>query len=132
MRPKSWIVAVVMLVGIAGGVAVAVTRSTRAPAPREIVLVARGMAFYVEGVSVANPPIVLNAGETVRLTLKNEAPGLQHDLAVPAFMAAIDPIAAGQVRTLTFTAPATPTTTDYLCRPHATMMRGRLQVLAAR
>jgi hypothetical protein len=119
------------LLGVASGAAVAVTRSLRPP-PREITLVARGMAFYVEGQSAANPTLTVYAGETIRLTLRNEAPGLQHDLAIPALGAATDPLAAGGSRTIAVVVPDEPMTIDYVCRPHATMMRGRLQVVAAR
>jgi hypothetical protein len=129
MRLKSGVFALVLLLGFASGAAVTVSRSLHPP-PREIVLVARGMAFFVDGQPGANPGIVLHAGETVRLTLRNEAPGLQHDLAIPALGAALDPLSAGQSRTITVEVPRQVMTIDYVCRPHATMMRGRLQVLA--
>jgi plastocyanin len=129
MRLTSWILALVLLLGAASAAVVAVSRSHRPP-PRDVVLVARGMAFYVEGTTIPNPTVTLRAGETVRLTLRNEAPGLLHDLAIPALGAALDPVSAGQSRTVTVEIPERATTVDYVCRPHATMMRGRFQVLA--
>jgi hypothetical protein len=131
MRLKSWIVVVVTLLGVLSGAAVAVSRSLRPPA-REITIVARGMAFYVEGEFVANPTLTVHAGEAIRLTLRNDAPGLQHDFAIPALGVAFGPLTAGQAHAIVFAAPDAQMTVDYLCRPHATMMRGRLQVVAAR
>ena len=37
--------------------------------------------------------------------LKNEAPGLRHDLAIPAWNVALDPIASGESAQVTFTVP---------------------------
>ena len=54
------------------------------PEPREIVVVASDMAFYVDGGGEANPLIRVEAGETVRLVLWNEHPGVVHDFVVGA------------------------------------------------
>jgi hypothetical protein len=44
---------------------------------REITLVARGMAFYYLGDPVVpNPPIFVNAGERVRIVLRNDDRGI--------------------------------------------------------
>ena len=55
-----------------GAFAVALTR----PAPREITLVVRGMAFYLEGNELPNPTITVTAGERVRVVLRNEERGI--------------------------------------------------------
>ena len=75
--------AVVVL--LLGAFAVALTR----PAPRDITLVVRGMAFYLEGDSLPNPTIQLTAGERVRITLRNEERAIRHDVALPAMAAAL-------------------------------------------
>lgn len=113
-------VAVVML----GVLAFAVTR----PAPREITLVAKGMAFYLEDGDVPNPTIVVKPGERVRVVLNNLDRGLQHDFAVPSLDAALDPVSWNRSDDVVFNAPDKPGSYEYWCRPHMTMMRGRILV----
>ena len=113
-------VAVVLL----GVLAYAVTR----PAPREITLVAKGMAFYLEDGDVPNPTIIVKPGERVRIVLNNLDRGLRHDFAVPSLDAALDPVSWDQSDDVVFVAPSEPGIYDYWCRPHVTMMRGKIQV----
>jgi plastocyanin len=98
--------------------------------PREIVIVAKGMAFYVEGTKTANPEISVRPGESIRVVLKNEDRGLTHDFAVPAVEAATDPLDWNQKDDVTFEAPETPGTYEYVCRPHLLMMKGALNVIS--
>ena len=107
-----------------GAFAVALTR----PAPREITLTVRGMAFYLDGNELPNPTITLNAGERVRVVLRNEERGVNHDFAVPAMRAALEPIGWNESSDVTFMAPETPGVYDYWCRPHMLMMRGKIIV----
>jgi plastocyanin len=97
---------------------------------REVVLVVRGMAFYVDGQDVPNPTIEVRAGERVRVVLRNEDRGLTHDFAVLALDRALDPIHWHETSAVVFTAPSEPGSYDYVCRPHALMMHGRLVVVA--
>lgn len=119
---RAWVVAMAGLV-IAG--------CTPHPGPtREIVLVARGMSFVLEEApDVPNPPIQLRAGERVRLVLRNEAPGLLHDVVIPDFGVELEQMRAGETRELTFTVPAVAGQHEYRCRPHAEMMRGVVDVV---
>jgi len=107
-----------------GAFAVALTR----PAPREITLVVRGMAFYLDGNELPNPTIIVKAGERVRVVLRNEERGIQHDFAVPAMRAVLQPIGWNQSAEVVFAVPETPGVYDYWCRPHMTMMRGKIIV----
>ena len=110
-----------------GAFVVALTR----PAPREITLVVRGMAFYLDdGDALPNPTIRLKAGERVRIVLRNEERGIRHDFAVPAMGAALDPIGWNESADVSFTVPDTPGSYDYWCRPHMLMMRGKIIVTA--
>jgi len=66
-------------------------------APREIVVVARGMTFTLaQRPDAPNPVIRLRAGERVKLVLRNEAPGLLHDLTIPAWNVQLTQIRAGE------------------------------------
>ena len=96
---------------------------------RDVTLVARGMTFILEdSPEQPNPVIALRAGERVRLVLKNEAPGLLHDVAIPDLHVAVDQIRAGETRDVTFTVPDVPGRHEYRCRPHSEMMKGFVEV----
>jgi plastocyanin len=113
-----------VLAVVLSGFAFALTR----PEPREITLVVRGMAFYLENGSVPNPTIAVKPGERIRIVLRNEDRGIMHDVAVPSLRAAVDPIGWNDSADLTIDAPSTPGTYDYWCRPHMAMMRGTIVV----
>lgn len=96
---------------------------------RDLVLVARGMSFVLEGgADLPNPRIQLRAGERVHLVLKNEAPGLLHDLVIPDLDVAIAQTRAGESRDVTFVVPDTPGRFAYRCQPHSGMMSGFVEV----
>jgi plastocyanin len=96
---------------------------------RDVTLIARGMTFVLENApSQPNPVISLRAGERVRLALKNDAPGLLHDIEIPALNIRLDQIRAGQNTNRTFTVPDLPGRHEYRCRPHAEMMHGVVEV----
>ncbi len=96
---------------------------------REVTLVARGMTFYVEGEPAPNPTIIVKAGETVRVVLRNEDRGMTHDFAVPALDASMDLIDWNESDTVTFDVPSEPGTYEYICNPHRLMMRGTIKVV---
>ena len=100
------------------------------PGPtHEVTLVARGMTFVLEETpDQPNPVISLRSGQRVRLVLKNEAPGLLHDIEIPAWKVHIDQIRAGERRDVTFTVPDSPGRHTYRCRPHSEMMHGFVEV----
>jgi plastocyanin len=123
-RVSAKLVVTAVAVLLLGAFAVALTR----PAPREITLTVRGMAFYLDGNELPNPTITLNAGERVRVVLRNEERGVNHDFAVPAMRAALEPIGWNESSDVTFMAPETPGEYDYWCRPHMLMMRGKIVV----
>jgi hypothetical protein len=98
-------------------------------AARPITLVARGMTFVLEeSPETPNPVISLRVHERVRLVLRNEAPGLLHDIEIAALNVRLDQIRAGENTSVTFTVPDIPGRHEYRCRPHAEMMRGIVDV----
>ena len=54
--------------------------------PREVTLVTRDMAFYVDGSDTPNPVLTMHAGETVRVVLRNEDVGMNHNFEIPAWL----------------------------------------------
>jgi plastocyanin len=106
----------------------AIALSARAPAAREIRLVARDMTFYVEGQADPNPILRIRAGETVRLVLRNDDEGMTHDFAIPDWGKVTRRLEAGEEAAITFRAPARPGSQPYSCRPHSKIMRGTILV----
>lgn len=99
------------------------------PPAREITLVTRNMAFYLESdPQTPNPPIHVRPGERVRIVLRNDDRGYVHDFAVPDLGAAADLIGWNRTAQVTLTIPDRPGTYDYICQPHSLMMRGRFLV----
>ena len=96
---------------------------------REVTMVAKGMAFYLESDPFTpNPTLKVKAGERLRVVLRNEDRGMTHDFAVPAVAAATNAIDWNQSGAVVFEVPATPGIYEYMCRPHALMMRGTIRV----
>jgi plastocyanin len=109
--------------------AAATSASCGHAAAREVTLVARGMTFALpDQPGAANPVLHLRAGERVRLVLRNEAPGLVHDVAIPAWGVATAAVPGGQSTAITFVVPDEAEAVAYQCRPHAAMMTGRIAV----
>jgi len=117
-------VAVVVAIFVVAGLASVMTK----PRVREVTLVAKGMAFYVEGSDAANPVIEARAGETLRVIVRNEDRGMTHDFAVPAAKASTDLLNWNQEDVVTFDVPSQPGSYEYVCRPHLVMMKGTLRV----
>ncbi len=120
---------VLVLAAACGGVLAA--RAAR-PDPREITLVARDMAFYLPGDPTPNPRLSVARGEPVRLLLRNGERGMPHDVAVPdgegGWKASGEVRGLGETAELSFEAPETAGSYEYLCTLHARMMRGVLEV----
>ena len=97
--------------------------------PRELLLVARGMTFTLPSdPDTANPVIRIRPGERVRLTFRNDAPGLMHNFEIPAWNIKTDQIRGGASTSVTFTVPSQQGRHQYICAPHANMMHGFVEV----
>ncbi len=96
---------------------------------REITLVVKGMAFYLEDdLKTPNPTIDVKAGERVRIVVKNQDRGLTHDFTFPAVRALTRELTWNQTDDVSFKAPRTPGTYEYFCQPHRLMMKGIIRV----
>lgn len=96
---------------------------------RQVVLVVRHMAFYIEGdFERANPPLEFRAGERVRLVLRNEEVGMRHNFSVPAWDVATTELNGEGSTRLEFVVPKTAGRQEYVCTPHAAMMRGTIEI----
>lgn len=96
--------------------------------PREIRLVVRDMTFYLDGDDTPNPTLRFRAGERVRLVLRNEDTGMDHDFAIESWQVATRLLEGRGHDAVTFRVPETPGPQTYICTPHAQMMRGSIVV----
>ncbi len=113
---------------VAGALSFAMAAASK-QRPREIVLVARDMAFYLEGDPSPNPTLVVAPGESVRLRLVNRDRGMLHDWAVDAWRTSTRLLPGdGSSDAVVFTAPGERGEHEYVCSTHAVLMRGRLEV----
>jgi plastocyanin len=119
----------VAIVAVVFMVAMGVAHALMGENAREITLVAKGMAFYVEGNRTANPVIEARAGETLRIVLENRDRGVTHDFAVPSVDAATALLKWNEQDEVTFEVPSQPGTYEYVCQPHLLMMKGTLKVV---
>ena len=108
------------------------TAGTRVVAVREIALVTRDMAFYLEGDAAPNPTIRLEAGEEVRFILRNLDPGIVHNLAIEGWGLETPFLDAERSTTVRVRAPEQLGTQAYVCLPHREMMGGVIEIVARR
>lgn len=110
-------------------IAVASRDGGGATAPREIRLVVRDMTFYLEGQKTPNPALRMRAGERVRIVLRNEDPGMKHDLVIKSWQVGTPTLdRSGQETAVAFRVPDRRGIETYSCTPHAEMMRGSIRV----
>ena len=95
---------------------------------RDVRLVTRDMTFYLEGSAEPNPTLQFRAGEKVRIILRNEDAGMDHDFSVPAWQTKTKLLMGRGEDELVITVPATKGTQAYTCTPHAELMRGTIRI----
>jgi len=91
---------------------------------REIHIVAKDMTYRVDGVSGANPALRFTPGEKVRVFLRNDDKGMQHDFGIPAWGVTTGIVEWSSEKTVTFQVPASTARASYVCTPHSAMMAG--------
>jgi len=122
-------VAVVLLLAVAFGLFVPLSQARTSP--REIVLVAKDMAFTAphETTEVeANPTLTFNRGERISILLRNEDPGTLHDLTIDALGLRIPKLSYGESGSVAFTVPNRAGVNSYTCSLHELMMTGQILI----
>ena len=102
-----------------------------ADGPREIKLVTRNMAFYLEGSDVRNPVLTMRAGEALRVVLRNEDIGITHSFEVGTWDQAVLSAKGGLTEAAVIEIPNHPGQYEYVCGPHPALMRGVVEVIKA-
>lgn len=118
---------------LAAGVFALLPLIAQTPPPREIVVVAKDMAFFTGAATRSdgrNPTIRVRPGERVRLTIVNDDAGYEHDFAVPGWSVRTPVLRSAGRASIDFEVPATPGSANYVCSLHAAMMTGTIEVAA--
>lgn len=103
--------------------------SSDAPAVRDINIVVRDMAFYVDNASGPNPVITLRAGERVRVHVRNQDAGMRHDFTITAWTVSTKMLEErGDEDVVEFQVPDARGPQTYQCTPHPKMMTGTVRV----
>lgn len=95
---------------------------------RDVHLVIRNMAFYVDGAGQPNPTLTFKAGERVRVFVRSEDAGMNHDFVVKDWKIRSKTIHGRGKIELRITVPRLASTASYYCTPHAGTMRGTISV----
>lgn len=102
--------------------------STPADPIRDVRIVTRDMTFYLEGSDEPNPTLTFRAGEQVRILLKNEDDGMDHDFSVPAWQTKTKLLTGRGEDALVIRVPSRTGFESYTCTPHAEIMRGTIRI----
>jgi hypothetical protein len=121
-------VAVTVLLGLVLAATLPRVASSSFGGVREIHLVARDMAYYLDGQDEPNPTLVVRRGEQVRILLRNLDAGMSHDFSVRAWKKGTGVINGLGEAAIELRAPRAPGEETYACTPHGEMMRGTIRV----
>jgi hypothetical protein len=102
--------------------------STSTDPIRDVRLITRDMTFYLEGSDEPNPTLTFRAGEQVRILLKNEDDGMDHDFSVPGWQVKTKLLTGRGEDALVIQVPAKTGTEVYTCTPHAEIMTGTIRI----
>lgn len=130
IRARNRALAAGIVIGIA---ALAVTllpmiASSELDKGREVQIVIRDMAFYLDGKGEPNPTLLFHAGERVRLVVRSEDAGMDHDFVVKKWKVKSKMVHGRDTTRLTFKVPRRAGAETYYCTPHAGKMRGTIRV----
>ena len=122
-------VGLVMVVAVIAAALLPMIGASREADPvREVRLVVRDMTYYLDGQDQPNPRLRLRAGERVKLVLRNDDEGMQHDFRVRAWDIGTDVIDGKGERETTFRVPVQVGVEEYSCTPHPSSMRGVIEI----
>ena len=128
MTVRTRVMMATVVVLVVGGLATLLPLVAGSPEPREIIVVARQMAFYVNDEVTPNPTIHAAPGERVRITLISQDPGFDHDFAVAAWRVNSAVLHGEGRNSIVIQVPDKPGVTTYVCTRHAFMMKGIIEV----
>jgi plastocyanin len=130
IRAKNRVLAGGIIIGIAALAAtlLPMLASSELEKSRDVHIVIRDMAFYLDGQGEANPTLVFRAGERVRLFVRSEDAGMDHDFVVRTWKVRSNTVHGRGETAVTIKVPRETGIEAYHCTPHAAKMRGTIRV----
>lgn len=125
------LISVILLVSIAGALALFVSLLQAKELPREIVIVAEDMSFTVSSQNlegIKNPTLNFNRGEKISILFRNNDPGIRHDLIIEGLGIKTSILSYGETERITLTVPDNVGTKSYYCTYHKLMMKGLIVI----
>jgi heme/copper-type cytochrome/quinol oxidase subunit 2 len=95
---------------------------------RDVHLVIRDMAYYVDGKGDPNPTLEFRRGERVRLRVTSEDAGMEHDFVMKNLKVATKLIEGRGTEVVNIRMPKQAGTDTYFCTPHSAKMRGTIVI----
>ena len=125
------LISVILLVSIAGALALFVSLLQAKELPREVVIVAEDMSFTVstqnlEGIK--NPTLNFIRGEKISILFRNNDPGIRHDLIIEGLGIKSSILSYGESERIILTVPDNVGTRSYYCTFHTLMMKGLIVI----
>ncbi len=125
------LISVILLVSIAGAMALFVSLLQAKELPREVVIVAEDMSFTVstqnlEGIK--NPTLNFIRGEKISILFRNNDPGIRHDMIIEGLGIKTSILSYGESERIVLTVPDNVGTRSYYCTFHKLMMKGLIVI----
>ncbi len=125
------LISVILLVSIAGALALFVSLLQAKDLPREVVIVAEDMSFTVstknlEGIK--NPTFNFIRGEKISILFRNNDPGIRHDMIIEGLGIKTSILSYGESERIVLTVPDNVGTRSYYCTFHKLMMNGLIVI----
>ena len=125
------LISVILLISIAGAIALFVSLLQAKELPREVVIVAEDMSFTVstqnlEGIK--NPTLNFIRGEKISILFRNNDPGIRHDMIIEGLGIKTSILSYGESERIVLTVPDNVGTKSYYCPFHKLMMNGLIVI----
>ena len=125
------LISVILLISIAGAMALFVSLLQAKELPREVVIVAEDMSFTVstqnlEGIK--NPTLNFIRGEKISILFRNNDPGIRHDMIIEGLGIKTSILSYGESERIVLTVPDNVGTKSYYCTFHKLMMNGLIVI----
>jgi plastocyanin len=130
VRAKNRVLVAAITIGVAALIAslLPMLASNDNSGARDVHIVIRDMAFYLDGKGEPNPTLVFRSGERVRLFIRSEDAGMDHDFVVRNWKVQSNTLNGRGETAVTIKVPREAVSETYYCTPHAKRMRGTIRV----
>ncbi len=125
------LISVILLVSIAGALALFVSLLQAKELPREVVIVAEDMSFTVSAQNlegIKNPTLNFIRGEKISILFRNNDPGIRHDLIIEGLGIKTSILSYGESERIILRVPDNVGTRSYYCTFHKLMLIGLIVI----